>query len=147
MQAPPTIGRRSTTRTRRAALARYAAATRPLWPPPTTMASHVPSMGRGARDSYVSLVGHSVVGLLRQTISGCLPSACRGRESERPSERLGRDPREARERRGPRRRGLPARARETRVRAAGSLHPGGPPPPSPPPPPPPPPLPPPPPPP
>src|SRR2546426_535869 len=80
MQAPPTIGRRSTTRTRCPALARYAAATRPLWPPPTTMASHVPSMGRGARDSYVSLVGHSVVGLLRQTISGCLPSACRGRE-------------------------------------------------------------------
>ena len=93
MQAPPTIGRRSTTRTRRPALARYAAATRPLWPPPTTMASQMPSMGRGARDSYVSLVGESVVGLLHQTISGCLPSVCRGRKRGQPPERLGRDPR------------------------------------------------------
>src|SRR3989442_4709680 len=125
MQAPPRIGRRSTTRTRRPALARYAAATRPLWPPPTTMASHVPATGRGARDSYVSLVGHGVIRLLRQTISGRLHSALRGRERGRPPERLGRHPRKARERRGPRRRGLPARARETRALAAGSLHAGG----------------------
>src|SRR2546425_10387432 len=125
MQAPPRIGRRSTTRTRRPARARYAAATRRLWPPPTTMASHVPATGRGARDSYVSLVGHGVIRLLRQAISGRLHSALRGRERGRPPERLGRHPRKARERRGPRRRGLPARARETRVRAAGSLHAGG----------------------
>src|SRR6478672_5672315 len=38
--APPTRGRRSSTTTRLPARARYAAATRPLWPPPTTMASY-----------------------------------------------------------------------------------------------------------
>ena len=38
-QAPPTISRRSTTRTFTPARARYQAATRPLCPPPTTMAS------------------------------------------------------------------------------------------------------------
>ena len=38
--APPTIGRRSSTRTERPARARYAAVTSPLCPPPITMASY-----------------------------------------------------------------------------------------------------------
>src|SRR5438445_11893719 len=56
MQAPPTIRRRSRTRTFNPALARYAADTRPLWPQPTITASHVPSTVRGVRDTYVALV-------------------------------------------------------------------------------------------
>src|SRR5712692_6432807 len=56
MQAPPTIRRRSRTRTFNPAFARYAAETRPLWPPPTTTASHAPSTAHGARDTYVSLL-------------------------------------------------------------------------------------------
>src|SRR5207249_826331 len=43
MHAPPTIGRRSRTRTFSPAFARYAAETRPLWPPPTMTASHAPA--------------------------------------------------------------------------------------------------------
>ena len=37
--APPSTCRRSTTSTLRPALARYAALTRPLWPPPITITS------------------------------------------------------------------------------------------------------------
>ena len=40
--APPTTGRDSSTVVRSPALARNAAATRPLWPPPTITASHEP---------------------------------------------------------------------------------------------------------
>ena len=39
--APPTRSRCSSTSVRSPALARYAALTSPLWPPPTTMASYV----------------------------------------------------------------------------------------------------------
>src|SRR2546425_7486990 len=56
MQAPPTIGRRSRTRTFSPAFARYAAETRPLWPPPTMTASHAAATVHGARHPYVSLV-------------------------------------------------------------------------------------------
>ena len=41
--APPKIGRRSSTSVFRPAFARYAAFVRPLWPPPTTIASQVRS--------------------------------------------------------------------------------------------------------
>ena len=37
--APPVVSRASSTTVRSPARARYAAATRPLWPPPTTIAS------------------------------------------------------------------------------------------------------------
>src|SRR5256886_13834080 len=56
MHAPPTIGRRSRTRTFSPAFARYAAETRPLWPPPTITASHAAATVHGARHPYVSLV-------------------------------------------------------------------------------------------
>src|SRR2546430_15148322 len=56
MHAPPTIGRRSRTRTFNPAFARYAAETRPLWPPPTMTASHAAATVHGARHPYVSLV-------------------------------------------------------------------------------------------
>src|SRR2546422_3568531 len=56
MHAPPTIGRRSRTRTFSPAFARYAAETRPLWPPPTMTASHAAATVHGARHPYVSLV-------------------------------------------------------------------------------------------
>src|SRR3989442_13265362 len=56
MQAPPTIGRRSRTRTFRPAFARYAAETRPLWPPPTMTASHAAATVHGARHTYVLLL-------------------------------------------------------------------------------------------
>src|ERR1019366_4249363 len=43
--APPTMWRRSRTRTLRPARARYAADVSPLWPPPTTIASYfMPSL-------------------------------------------------------------------------------------------------------
>src|SRR3989454_2373727 len=56
MHAPPTIGRRSRTRTFSPAFARYAAETRPLWPPPTMTASHAAATVHGARHTYVSLL-------------------------------------------------------------------------------------------
>src|SRR2546421_7813525 len=56
MHAPPTIGRRSRTRTFSPAFAGYAAETRPLWPPPTMTASHAAATVHGARHPYVSLV-------------------------------------------------------------------------------------------
>src|SRR2546428_12591680 len=56
MQAPPTIGRRSRTRTFSPAFARYAAETRPLWPPPTMTASHAAATVHGARHTYVSFL-------------------------------------------------------------------------------------------
>src|SRR3989454_4741717 len=56
MHAPPTIGRRSRTRTFSPAFARYAAETRPLCPPPTMTASHAAATVHGARHPYVSLV-------------------------------------------------------------------------------------------
>src|SRR2546426_11016038 len=56
MHAPPTIGRRSRTRTFSPAFARYAAETRPLWPPPTMTASQAAATVHGARHPYVSLV-------------------------------------------------------------------------------------------
>ena len=40
MAAPPTIAFFSSTSVRRPALPRYAAWVRPLWPPPTTIASY-----------------------------------------------------------------------------------------------------------
>src|ERR1700677_2684049 len=47
---PPTNPRRSSTRTLRPARARYAAATSPLWPPPTTTASY-----------FIGLVGQPIL--------------------------------------------------------------------------------------
>ncbi len=43
--APPVLPRASSTRVRAPDLARYAAATSPLCPPPTTIASYRPAMG------------------------------------------------------------------------------------------------------
>ena len=40
LELPPTIGRRSSTRVRRPAFARYEAFVSPLWPPPMTIASY-----------------------------------------------------------------------------------------------------------
>src|SRR6266516_1319887 len=54
--APPTIARRSRTRIFRPALARYAAATRPLWPPPTMIAAHSAATASRAPETYVALM-------------------------------------------------------------------------------------------
>ncbi len=50
MAAPPTSGRDSSTAVRSPALARNAAATRPLWPPPTITASHANPSARHHAD-------------------------------------------------------------------------------------------------
>ena len=52
--APPSTWRRSSTSTFRPARARYAAFTRPLWPPPTTIASYLSGIGA---DSSVNAAG------------------------------------------------------------------------------------------
>ena len=63
--APPTSGRRSSTTTFRPARARYAAATRPLCPPPMMIASY-----RGAR--HARFRSGSKNGSLRTVASACL---------------------------------------------------------------------------
>src|SRR2546428_9999376 len=75
MQAPPTIGRRSRTRTFSPAFARYAAETRPLWPAPTMRASQAATTVHGARHPYVSLVAAlgGREGRGRRPALGCQP--------------------------------------------------------------------------
>src|SRR5262252_749486 len=68
--APPVFPRASSTRVRAPDLARYAAATSPLWPPPTTIASYRPAMGSDLLPSGAS-AGNGASGAAPQRLTEC----------------------------------------------------------------------------
>src|ERR1700752_2711669 len=65
-RAPPTLSRASSTTTRAPDFAKYAAETRPLWPPPTTITSYGSAATRlcrsGGRPAQVGLDDGRILG-------------------------------------------------------------------------------------